>query len=374
MRDRQISVVLAGGGTAGHVNPLLSTADALKEINPQVEITVVGTDQGLEAELVPAAGYRLATIDRVPFPRRLNKNAITFLPRFRKSIEVAKQILRQANANVVVGFGGYVSTPVYLAAKALSIPVIVHEGNARPGMANKLGARFASLVALTFASTDLKARKGYTQTIGLPMRASISNLANDEKLRQDLRSQMLASYGFDANKPVIVVTGGSLGAVHLNDVITQCAHDIIDAGIQVLHITGKGKDDDVRERTQELRSRGYQVIDYLLGMEKAYALADLVITRAGAGMVAEVSGLGIPAIFVPLPIGNGEQALNATDVVNAGGALMVPDSDFTPQWLCTNVLPLFKEDRLNEMAKNARAASALDGAHVLAQKTLEIAS
>ncbi|MBM7825594.1 UDP-N-acetylglucosamine--N-acetylmuramyl-(pentapeptide) pyrophosphoryl-undecaprenol N-acetylglucosamine transferase [Arcanobacterium pluranimalium] len=374
MPDRHISVVLAGGGTAGHVNPLLSTADALKKLDSNVEITVVGTDQGLETELVPAAGYHLVTIDRVPFPRRINKDAITFLPRFGKSIKAAKEVLRQAKADVVVGFGGYVSTPVYMAAKSLNIPVIVHEGNARPGLANKLGARFAHFVALTFASTALKARHGSTQVIGLPMRASISDLADHERLRQDLRAQMLAAYNFDANKPVVVVTGGSLGALHLNEVLVQCAQEMIDAGIQVLHITGKGKDTQVREQTAHLHSCGYQVIDYLMGMEKAYALADLVITRAGAGMVAEVSGLGIPAVFVPLPIGNGEQALNAQDVVEAGGALMVADSEFTPQWLRANVLPLFENNVLSEMSTKARAVSALDGAQVLAQKTLEIAS
>ncbi|WP_124054998.1 undecaprenyldiphospho-muramoylpentapeptide beta-N-acetylglucosaminyltransferase [Arcanobacterium ihumii] len=374
MLNNNPSVVLAGGGTAGHVNPLLATADALRELNPKVHITAVGTSGGLETQLVPAAGYPLKTIEKVPFPRKPNFDAFTFLPRFGHSIRAAKEILRDAEADVVVGFGGYVSTPIYLAAKSMDIPVVVHEGNARPGMANKLGARFARLVALTFRSTNLKARNGETQVLGLPLAKNISELANDSEQREQLKQEVLDQFGFDSTRPIMVVTGGSLGAQRLNDVVSDCGHDIIDAGIQVLHITGKGKLEGVRVKTEELDERGYRVIDYLLGMEKAYSIADLVLTRSGAGMVAEVTGLGIPAVFVPLPIGNGEQALNAQDVVEAGGALLVSDRNFTTTWFKSKVLSLFGGEKLKEMSLKARAVSPLDGAHTLATKILEIAS
>lgn len=371
---KKLSVLLAGGGTAGHVNPLLATAHALEEIDPQLQITAVGTKKGLETELVPAAGFPLATIPRTPFPRRFNADLLRFPRAFQATVRSCRELLIEKQAAVVVGFGGYASAPMYLAAKKLHIPVVVHEANARAGLANKLGARFAALVALTFPSTDLRARRGATITTGLPLRAEIARLATDTVYREELRGSAASEFDLDPDLPTLVVTGGSSGAVHINEVVAQTSSAILERGIQVLHISGKGKAAAVKEILEKsgVSLQRYHVIEYLADMEKAYALADLVITRAGAGMVAEISALGIPAVFVPLPIGNGEQALNAQDVVHSGGALLVSNADFTGEWLQEQALPLFTAHKLPAMAAAARAVAPLDGAAVLAQRIVEI--
>lgn len=359
----KLSVVLCGGGTAGHVNPLIATAQALRESFPEVRVTAVGTARGLENDLVPAAGIDLRLVERAPFPRRLNGDALRFPMRFRKAVRESRAILADADATCVIGFGGYASSPMYRAAAALGIPVIVHEANAVPGMANKLGARFARIVALTFPSTSLRARKGETITVGLPLRPAIAALASADGAERALRREAAAArFGLDASRPIVVVTGGSLGAVRLNETM-QVAGVSLDA--QVLHITGKGKDDDVRAATQD--HPGYVVVDYVTEMEDVYALADLLVARSGAGMVSEASTLGIPTVFVPLPIGNGEQARNARDVVAAGGAVLVDNADFTPEWATEHLPALLDPQKRQEMSKAARKVAPSDAAMKLAQ-------
>ena len=364
-----VTVVLAAGGTAGHVNPMLATARAIQTVAPDAHIVMVGTAEGMEGDLVRAAGFEMRTIPRVPMPRSLRVDSLKFPFALRDAVSQAGKILESVGASVVIGFGGYVSTPVYLAAWRRKIPVVAHEGNARPGLANKLGARFAKVVALTFSNTALKASRGLTVTTGLPMREPITALAESKESRLKLRQREAERFGLDPCRPVILVTGGSQGAQHINEVMAALAPELLRRGIQVLHLTGRGKAQPVLEEVEFLEGT-YVVLEYLEHMEQAYSVADLVISRAGAGMVAEVSALGIPAVFVPFPIGNGEQALNAHDVVKAGGALLVRNQDFTEQWVRDHVFELFGGDRLARMAQRARQVSPLYAARELAELAL----
>lgn len=362
-----IKVMLAGGGTAGHVNPLLATAAVLKERG--VHVQIVGTCEGLEAELVPAAGFSSVTIDRVPFPRRPNMSAVRFPRDFHRVRTQAAQICDNFQPDVLVGFGGYVSTPMYIEADKRSIPIVVHEQNAKAGLANKLGARMAHTVALTFASTPLRAKKGTTVTLGLPLRTAIAELANlTGNERAQRRVQAAENLAMDPDTPILLVTGGSLGAQHINEVLQECLEPIADAEIQVLHLTGKGKDEPIRQALESSAVRdSYHVREYLDTMEDAYACADMVVCRSGAGTVAELAALGIPAVFVPLPIGNGEQELNAADVVAAGGGIMVRNADFNAHFFVNEVLPLLGEAEILEaMGAAARSTSPTDAAEHLA--------
>ncbi|MFP7695987.1 undecaprenyldiphospho-muramoylpentapeptide beta-N-acetylglucosaminyltransferase [Trueperella sp. LYQ143] len=363
------SIVLAGGGTAGHVNPLLATAHAISELSPQTQIVAVGTAGGLETDLVPQAGYQLETIPRVPMPRRPSADLLRMPRHLAQAVRAAGEILDRYHANVVIGFGGYAATPVYLAARKRRIPVIVHEGNARPGLANKLGARFAATVALTFPSTPLRAQRGITVCVGLPLRAEIEHLATRPGGRAAIRKEAAQRFGLDPQQPTLLITGGSSGAQHLNEVLCEVANEIRQAGVQVIHVTGRGKDELVRSAAPDDR---YVVLDYLTDMDYAYAASDLVITRAGAGMVAEVSAVGLPAVFVPLPIGNGEQELNAKDVVNAGGAMLIRNKQFTAQVVREQILPLFHGGTLTQMSEQARGVSPLDAAGRLAKMALRL--
>ena len=352
------SVLLAGGGTAGHVNPLLAVADELIRRDADTRITVLGTAEGLEAELVPARGYPMVTVPRVPLPRRPTIDWFRLPGRLRRAVRIAEDAIRDSGAQVVVGFGGYVSVPAYRAARRLGVPVVIHEQNARPGLANRWGARRAAAVAVTFPGTRLRG----AQVTGLPLRPQIAALvAARGRDSGAARSAGAVALGLDPGLTTLVVTGGSLGALRLNTTIADCAPDLAAAGVQVLHLTGAGKDDAVRAAVAGVD--GYHVLGYLAEMEHALSVADVVLARAGAGTVAELTALGLPAVYVPLPIGNGEQRLNATPVVEAGGGLIVSDAEFTPAWVRAHLLGLLADPgRRRDMALAAAAVGVHDGA------------
>lgn len=354
-------VLLAGGGTAGHTSPLLATADALRRLDPSVEITCLGTAEGLEARVVPAAGYPLEVVPRVPLPRRPGADLLRVPGRLRAARAAALEIVDRVRPDVVVGYGGYVSVPAYLAARSRTLPLVVHEGNTLPGVANKLGARLTEHVATSFPGTDLR----HAQYVGLPVRRMISTLD-----RAALRAEARAHFGLDADGPVLLVTGGSQGARSINRGVSAAAADLDAAGVQVLHVQGKhGGAEPAATGTP------YVVVDFVDRMDLAYAAADAVLCRAGSNTVFEVSGLGLPAVYVPLPIGNGEQALNAQPVVDAGGGLMVADADLTPDWVRAHVPGLLSDAaRLRDMGAAAAGLIPLDADEKLARMVLEAAA
>ena len=347
------SVLLAGGGTAGHVNPMLAVADELRARYPAARLTVLGTQEGLESRLVPARGYAMPVVPRVPLPRRPGADLFSVPRRLRAAVAAASRAITENEAQVVVGFGGYVSTPAYLAARRLGVPVVIYEQNARPGLANKLGARWARSVAVTFPGTPLR---GGIIT-GLPLRHEIADLVRDREVdAARVRREAAATLGLDPGRRTLLVTGGSLGAQSLNDAMTGALDDVAASDAQVLHLTGNGKSGAIESALAQrpgLASR-YHVREYLEDMHLALAACDVVLCRSGAGTVAELTALGIPAVYVPLPIGNGEQRLNALPAVHAGGGLLVDDAEVTPEWVRTQLLTLLTdEDRVTQMAEAA---------------------
>ncbi|WP_277244770.1 undecaprenyldiphospho-muramoylpentapeptide beta-N-acetylglucosaminyltransferase [Micrococcus terreus] len=361
-----LRVVLAGGGTAGHISPMLAIAEALRHQDGDgpVHCTMVGTASGMETRLVPAAGYELDLIDRVPLPRRPTMDLVRLPGRMRRAIRAAGEILDRRQADVVVGVGGYVSTPVYLAAARRGVPVVIHEANARPGLANRVGARRAAFVATAFQETVLPK----AQWVGMPMRTQISSL--NRAVAQLPARQTL---GLDPDLTTLVVTGGSSGALNINRTVTQALPALLEAGIQVLHLTGRDKP-VLDSQGELLTAAGYHQREYLDGMELAYAAADLIVARAGAGTVCEVAAVGLPSVLVPLPIGNGEQALNARGLVAAGGALTVRDESFTADWVRTQLVPLLSEpERLLRMADAAASLGVRDADQTMARLVTEAA-
>jgi UDP-N-acetylglucosamine--N-acetylmuramyl-(pentapeptide) pyrophosphoryl-undecaprenol N-acetylglucosamine transferase len=362
------SVVLAGGGSAGHVSPLLALADCLRRRDPQVRIVALGTQAGLEARLVPERGYALATIPKVVFPRKPSAAALRLPGALKAAVDAAGAALDEAGAEVVVGFGGYVSSPAYLAARARRIPIVVHEQNARPGLANRLGARLTPYVGTTFAGTALR----HARVVGMPLRPEIATL--DRAAR---RAEARAAFGLRPESPTLLVTGGSLGAARLNGAFAGAAADLSAAGVQVIHVTGLGKE-FVPETGSGSGSAGgapYVVIPYADRMDLAYAAADLVVCRSGANTVCEVAAVGLPAVFVPLPIGNGEQRFNAAELVAADACLLVEDARVTPDWVRETVLPLAGDPaRLARMASATAALGRRDADEALADLVAEAAA
>lgn len=361
------SFLLAGGGTAGHVNPLLATAAELTKRGHSV--TVLGTTEGLEQDLVPRAGLPLLVVPRVPMPRRPSADMLRFPGRWRAAVAAAKDAIVSSDADVVVGFGGYVSTPAYVAARRLRVPIVVHEGNVRPGLANKLGARYTSRVAVTFADTPLR---GAVET-GLPLRGEITALAAtlaDPSTRAEAREMARMSLGWPVDAPVVLVTGGSQGAASINAAVASAVATLLDHGIYVLHATGRGKDEQALRAHGNLPARlrdRYIVHEYLHDMATALAAADAVICRSGAGTVAETTAMGIPALYVPLPHGNGEQALNAGAAVTAGAARIIDDADLSPERLVLAIEPMLLDPTVARSMREAAATVGIaDGASRLA--------
>ena len=349
-----MKILLAAGGTAGHIEPALTLADTLTAQDPTTEVVFVGRSVGLEARLVPERGRRLRTLPAVPMPRKPSKDLLLVAPRIAGSVRQMRRILAEEQPDVVVGFGGYVAAPAYLAARSAGVPIVIHEANARAGMANKLGARFTPWVAEAVAGSI----PGATH-MGMPMRTSIVTLD-----RSAQRAAARAHFGLDPDRTTLLVFGGSLGAKRLNEVVTGAASDLRAAGVQVLHAVGESATGVVPLGDDAI---AYVTLPYIDRMDLAYAAADLAITRAGAMTCAELAAVGLPAIYVPLPIGNGEQRLNAQPVVSAGGGLLIEDADFTPGALRAQVLPLIADpQRLAEMGRAASAHGVRDGAERLA--------
>lgn len=333
--------LLAGGGTAGHVNPMLAVADGLRARNPEDTVLILGTAEGLESRLVPERGYELLIVPKVPFPRRLNGAALRFPARYAAAVKTVRGYIRDRGVDVVLGVGGYASAPAYSAAKKERIPSVVHEANARPGMANVLGARSAAAVGVAFEGTPLRGG----EFVGMPLRPEIVNLD-----RAGSREEAARHFGLDPHRPVLLVFGGSLGARRINGTLAESWQDIVAAGWQILHATGE------KNETPESTDPSYVTVPYLNRMDLAFALADMIVARSGASTVSEVSALGIPAIYIPYPVGNGEQRFNAASAVNAGAAHIVDDADFTRGYVTHSLVPL-----LGDRAAIDKMAAAADG-------------
>jgi len=339
--------LLAGGGTAGHVNPLLALADRLREREPNATVLALGTEAGLESRLVPARGFELLTVSKLPFPRRPNRAALQFPGRFRALISEIEGMIAEHEIDVVVGFGGYVSAPAYLAAHRARVPIVIHEANARPGLANRLGSRFTRFVGVTFPGTRLP----HARVVGMPLRREIERLD-----RHARRSEGVELFGLDPARLTLLVTGGSLGAARVNETVFAAAANILGAGWQILHITGE------RSELPASELAGYHQVRYCDRMDLALAAAGFAIARAGSATVSELTALGIPAAYVPLAIGNGEQWLNARSVTDAGGAITVDNAHFTPDWVSSTLVPLLQDRaRIADMAARTAAGGMRDG-------------
>jgi UDP-N-acetylglucosamine--N-acetylmuramyl-(pentapeptide) pyrophosphoryl-undecaprenol N-acetylglucosamine transferase len=359
------SVVLAGGGTTGHTAPLIATAAELERLHPGLRLTAVGTARGLETRVVPAAGLTLELIPPVPMPRRPGLDQALVGVRLWQAVAAAAALLRRVEADVVLGFGGYVSTPVYLAARRLGTPVVLHEQNALPGLANRLAARLTRHVYTSFPATPLP----HATCIGLPLRRSVAELD-----RAAARPAAARSFDLDPDRPTLLVSGGSQGAASINRAVLGARAALLGAGVQVLHVLGpKNMTEETVEVTDAGTGATYRPLPYVERMEDAYAAADLMLARSGASTVWETAAVGLPAVFVPYPHGNGEQARNAEPVVGPGGGLLLADADCTPEWAAAT-LPGLVADRLRlaGMTSALAGVARVDAATVLASRTLEV--
>jgi len=362
-------VVLAGGGSAGHIEPALALADALREADSGIQVTCLGTQRGLETRLVPMRGYELELIPAVPLPRSVTPQLLTVPGRLAGAVHATGKILDRVRADVLVGFGGYVATPAYLAAKRHNVPIVVHEANPSAGIANRLGAHLTTYVFTGQPDTRLR----NSRYLGLPIRRQIADLD-----RFALGDKARAHFGLRPDLPVLLVFGGSQGAKSLNRALAGALGAIRSAGVQVLHVTGPKNLADSQAvggplSSVESGAVPYVALPYVDRMDLAYAAADFALCRAGAMTCAELTAVGLPAAYVPLPIGNGEQRLNALPVVQRGGGLLVEDAELTADWIKASLLPVLTNiDQVAGMSEAAAAMGRKDADRWLAKAVIEI--
>jgi UDP-N-acetylglucosamine--N-acetylmuramyl-(pentapeptide) pyrophosphoryl-undecaprenol N-acetylglucosamine transferase len=366
-----LSAVIAAGGTGGHIFPGLALAEAIRAVEPDARITFVGTRRGLEGKIIPAAGFPLRTVDMVPLTWRTGW-------RLPAALAVASKqcagVLRDTGAHVAVGMGGYSSAPLVTAARMARLPSIIHDSNAVPGRANRFSARLTDNVALAFAEAARYLPRSVSyRTVGMPIAASLADFD-----RAALRPSARAAMGLTDDTTLILVNGGSLGATRLNEAAAELAarwrHR---TDVRLIIKAGKEGTDVINERLTKAGARHIaEAVRYFENMDAIYAAADVTVCRAGAGTIAELGQVGLPAVLVPYPYApHDHQTRNAEALVKAGAAILLPDSVTTPVALEVALGGLVDDlDRRARLAAAARTTARPDAARHLAHWVAELAT
>ena len=333
-------ILFAGGGTAGHIEPAWAVSEVWRQKHPGDEIAFLGTKNGLEVTLIPDRGGKLFLIPKVVAPRKVNLGAFLFPIRLLNSIIKTVSVVKQFD--VVVGFGGYVAGSAYIAAAILRKPIVVHDQNAKIGMANKFGAIFTREITLAYENSGISGAR----VVGNPLKKEIIAAANQSDwvvARNNAKSKL------DVSGNLILVLGGSTGSQAINKVIAETLLKGNFAGCTVIHSVGK--ENELPESTAT-----YRPVSYIEDMATALLAADLVISRSGAIACSEFAALGKYALFIPLPIGNGEQALNADELVLAHKAEVIQQTSFDSNWLSTNLPRLLQQGSISPLGTSLNAA------------------
>ena len=362
-----MNVVITGGGTAGHIYPALSLADELKERGNNV--FYAGTPKGAESELVPKAGYPYVAFDVSGFDRSRPWTAVSALHKVRKCEKDAEAWLREIEANLIVGFGGYVSVPVVHAAQKLGIKTAIHEQNSHMGLANEELAKHADSVCLTYAEAGEKVHnKAKIVVTGNPVRKEVLRAKREEGRKK---------FGISENSFVLLVFGGSLGAKTINEAIVELKDELLKVeNLEVIHVAGKRDFDWVAEELALANSEAekWHLLDYCYDMPDALAASDVIVSRAGATSLAEISALKIPALLVPFPYATADhQTKNAKSYVAAGAAFCISDEEAKTPLFKEKLFDLIeKEDVRRGMKEAAQAFGTEDAASRLADAVLQL--
>ncbi|NDB18121.1 MAG: UDP-N-acetylglucosamine--N-acetylmuramyl-(pentapeptide) pyrophosphoryl-undecaprenol N-acetylglucosamine transferase [Actinobacteria bacterium] len=341
--------LLAAAGTAGHVEPALAVAEVLTARGH--EVWILGTADGAERDLVPARGLPLLVIDKVAFPRTMGTAALRFPRAIVRAVRASQRHLKNQRIDAVLGFGGYAAGAAYAAATLSRVPFVVFSYDAMPGIANRWAGRWTRWRAV--ASPTTRAPFADAEVTGVPLRPGIRDFD-----RTQMAARGYEHFGLEPGRPTLLVFGGSLGAMRINESVLDCAPAIRAAGWQVLHITGS-RDVAAQTRSRALQQPGqWSHRAYVPDMEDAYAVADLVVSRAGAMTCAELGATGVPGVLVPYAVGNGEQALNAGPLVESGGWIILRDADADATGLGNCLREAMRGDTLSAMTAHARAWSA----------------
>lgn len=359
-----MKVLISGGGTGGHIFPAVSIANALREKYPDCEILFVGAESRMEMERVPAAGYNIVGLPIRGFDRKhILKNVSVLIDLF-KSMRKAKKIIKDFQPDVAVGVGGYASGAAMKVAARMGVPVLLQEQNGFAGVTNKLLKNDAKKICVAYEGMEKFFPAEKIVLTGNPVR---QNLAGGDK------TEALKEFGFSADKKVLLIIGGSLGARTINNSVIAHLSEIAESGVQVLWQTGKGYIEAARKAAEPFMSERLVVTDFVGRMDLAYAMADLVISRAGASSISELCLLGKPSILVPSPnVAEDHQTHNAMALVNKDAAVLVKDVDADKDLISTALNLINDETKLNELSNNTKKLAQFDSANRIADEVVNL--
>lgn len=363
---KQLKFIISGGGTGGHIFPAISIANALKKRVPDADFLFVGAEGRMEMEKVPNAGYKIEGLPVAGFDRSNLLNNFKVLVKLFKSLKMAKQIVKEFQPNVVIGVGGYASGPTLFAANRLGIPTVLQEQNSYAGVTNKLLAKNARKICVAYTGMERFFPKESIELTGNPVRQDFLEV-------QPKAEEAYRHFGFSPELPTLLVVGGSLGARTINQSMMGDLEKLQAANVQVLWQTGKYYFEDVKKRVAESPCERIVVTDFVKRMDYAYAIADLVVSRAGASSISELCLLGKPSILVPSPnVAEDHQTHNAEALSTKDAAVLVRDVD-APRVMVNEALSLIKDgERLSKLGKNALSMSQLNSADRIADEILKL--
>jgi len=365
-RPKHRRVIISGGGTGGHIFPAVSIANALRKIDPEMEILFVGAEGKMEMEKVPAAGYDIVGLPVTGFNRRnLLKNFSVFV-RLLKSLGLARKIVRDYKPDVVVGVGGYASGPVLRQAGKLGIPLLIQEQNSYAGITNKLLAKKASVICVAYDGMDKYFPAEKIIKTGNPVRQNFDNL-------KDLHKEAFNFFSLTENVPVVLVLGGSQGAGSINNTLSENLQSVKDSGFQWIWQTGKYYFEDVNALVSVTAANNIKVHGFINRMDYAFAAADIIITRAGAGTISELCLVGKPAILVPSPnVAEDHQTKNALALSERDAAILVPDSQALTKLISEAEALISNSAKRKELAENISKLADRDADRRIAEEVMKL--
>ncbi len=367
--SQPIRVIISGGGTGGHIFPAVSIANAIREMQPDAAIHFVGAEGRMEMQRVPAEGYSIDGLPIRGFDRKHLWKNLAVLYKIWVSQRKAKRILKNFKPDVAVGVGGYASGPTLNKAAAMGIPCLLQEQNSYAGVTNKLLAKKAQVICVAYEGMERFFPKEKILLTGNPVRQALLN-------NQLTREQAVQALGFDAQRPVLLIVGGSLGAKTLNDSVVQQLQLIRESNVQVLWQTGKYYHKALEEQFQAdgALPANLHMTDFIADMGTAYRAADLVVSRAGAGSISEFCLIGKPVILVPSPnVAEDHQTKNAQALVDKQAAIMIRDADARQQLLPTAIKVIADKEQLQQLSSNILNMALPHSAETIAKEVIRLA-
>lgn len=350
-----MNVVIAAAGTGGHINPGIAIANKIKEEDKNSKVLFIGTNRGLENDLVPRAGYELKTVNAYGIERKLTVQNFKRLYSTIKSIKEAKKILTEFKADVVIGTGGYICMPVILAANKLKIPTLLHESNAFPGVAVRLLSKKVNTVLVGFEDAKLRLKKAKNVVVtGNPTKIKKQNLTSNQK------EEIIRSIGLNTNKPIVLVFGGSQGAKSINESFINIIKNKKNKEYQIIWAAGPSQYEEIKEKLNDdniniNNIENVKIVPYIYNMEEIMNVVDLVVCRSGAMTITEISIVGKPAIFIPFPFATeNHQEYNAKVLEKVGAAEIILDKELNADILDKKIREIvISKDKVIKMGENA---------------------